>query len=86
MEPNGPACIEALDGAEEGGTREGAEGSAGGVLVEREVGPVCRQLTWWLFEYKTKQDAGQKELNQGEASVVNEPCAEVMNLGLCCEC
>ena len=37
MELTGPACTEALNGAEEDGTRERVEGNAGGVRVERRV-------------------------------------------------
>ena len=36
-ELTGPACTEALNGAEEARRRERAEGNAGGVRVEREV-------------------------------------------------
>jgi hypothetical protein len=37
MKLTGPACTEATSGAEEAGRRERAEGSAGGVRVERRV-------------------------------------------------
>ena len=37
MELTGPACTEALNGAEEAGRRERAEDKAGGVRVERKV-------------------------------------------------
>ena len=37
MKLTGPACTEAMSGAEEDGTRERAEGNAGGVRVERRV-------------------------------------------------
>ena len=37
MKLTGPACTEALSEAEEAGTREGTEDSAGGVRVERRV-------------------------------------------------
>ena len=37
MKLTGPACAEALNEAEEAGTRERAEGNAGGVRVERRV-------------------------------------------------
>jgi hypothetical protein len=40
MKLTGPACTEALNGAEEAGRRERAEGSAGGVRVERRVRPI----------------------------------------------
>jgi len=39
MKLTGPACTEALNGAEEAGKRERAEGNAGGVRVERGVRP-----------------------------------------------
>ena len=39
MKLTGPACTEALSGAEKAGTRERAEGNAGGVRVERKVRP-----------------------------------------------
>ena len=42
MKLTGPACTEALSEAEKAGTRERAEGNAGGVRVERRVrGPRC---------------------------------------------
>ena len=37
MKLTGPACTEALIGAEEARSREGTEGNAGGVRVERRV-------------------------------------------------
>jgi hypothetical protein len=37
MKLTGPACVEALSEAEEARRRERAEGSAGGVRVERRV-------------------------------------------------
>ena len=37
MKLTGPACTEAMNEAEEAEQRERAEGSAGGVRVEREV-------------------------------------------------
>jgi len=37
MKLTGPACTEALSGAEEAGTIERAKGGAGGVRVERRV-------------------------------------------------
>ena len=37
MKLTGPACTEALSGAEEDERREGAEDNAGGVRVERRV-------------------------------------------------
>ena len=37
MKLTGPACTEAMSGAEEAGRRERTEDSAGGVRVEREV-------------------------------------------------
>jgi len=37
MKLTGPVCTEALSGAEEAGSRERAEGNAGGVRVERRV-------------------------------------------------
>ena len=37
MKLTGPACTEAMSGAEEAGTREGAKDNAGGVRVERRV-------------------------------------------------
>ncbi len=39
MKLTGPACIEALNGAEEAGRQERAEGNVGGVRVERRVRP-----------------------------------------------
>ena len=39
MKLTGHACTEALNGAEKAGRREGAEGNAGGVRVERKVRP-----------------------------------------------
>ena len=39
MKLTGPACTEAMSEAEEAGTRERAEGNAGGVRVERVVRP-----------------------------------------------
>ncbi len=42
MKLTGPACTEALSEAEEAGTREGAEGNAGGVRVELRVRPETR--------------------------------------------
>jgi hypothetical protein len=40
MKLTGPACTEALSGAEEAERRERAEGNAGGVRVERRVRPM----------------------------------------------
>jgi hypothetical protein len=37
MKLTGPACIEAMNGAEEAGSGERAEDNAGGVRVERRV-------------------------------------------------
>jgi len=37
MKVTGPACTEALSGAEKARGREGAKGNAGGVRVERRV-------------------------------------------------
>jgi hypothetical protein len=39
MKLTGPACTEALNEAEEDGTRERAKDNAGGVRVERPVRP-----------------------------------------------
>jgi len=39
MKLTGPACTEAMSGAEKAGTRERAEDNAGGVRVERRVRP-----------------------------------------------
>ena len=47
MKLTGPACTKALDEAEEDGTRERAEDSAGGVRVELTVRPrrpFCRRM------------------------------------------
>ena len=44
MKLTGPACTEAMNGAEEARRRERSEGSAGGVRVEREVRPHERRL------------------------------------------
>jgi len=38
MKLTGPACTEAMSGAEKAGTRERAEDNAGGVRVERRLG------------------------------------------------
>jgi hypothetical protein len=43
MKLTGPACTEAMSGAEEAGRRERAEGKAGGVRVERRVRPSPKQ-------------------------------------------
>ena len=41
MKLTGPACTEAMNGTEEAGRRERAEGNADGVRVERGVRPCC---------------------------------------------
>jgi hypothetical protein len=43
MELTGHACTEALNEAEEAGTREGSEGNAGGVRVELKVRAIMGQ-------------------------------------------
>jgi hypothetical protein len=41
MKLTGPACAEALNEAEEAKRREGTEGNADGVRVERRVRPIA---------------------------------------------
>jgi hypothetical protein len=48
MNLTGPACTEALSGAEEARNREGAGGNAGGVRVGRRVRPLF-ELEWNIF-------------------------------------
>jgi hypothetical protein len=48
MELTGPACTEAMSGAEEAERRERAEGNAGGVRVERRVRPPVKKVGHFL--------------------------------------
>ena len=52
MKLTGPACAEAMNEAEEDGTRERAEDNAGGVRVERRVRaliPTHQSSVLWSF-------------------------------------
>ena len=56
MKLTGPACTEALNGAEEAGRRERAEDNAGGVRVERRVRPdgsitIAIMRLYWLLRF-----------------------------------
>jgi len=53
MKLTGPACTEALSGAEEDGTRERAEDNAGGVRVELGVRPQGQE--WKKFALGIEQ-------------------------------
>jgi hypothetical protein len=50
----GPACTEALNEAEEAKGREGAEGNAGGVRVERRVRPARRAIVTEPLLYQSR--------------------------------
>jgi hypothetical protein len=65
MKLTGPACTEALSGAEEAGRRERAEGNAGGVRVERKVRPYADRWMNRAQEAGTLGGCGREGHNAG---------------------